>query len=651
MRVVLSIKILAASTVIAPTMYFLLYIMTEPDIGRLAETSKVLRAADGSILELRLTETGYWRQPVNLDDIDPGLVNMLVAYEDKRYWQHKGVDIIAIGRAVIGGLKEGRVISGASTLTMQTARLIKPELGSRTIRSKLSQMLEALRLEAHWTKSQILEAYFTLAPYGGNIEGIQAASYAWFQKQPNSLTLSEAALLVALPQSPEMRRPDRFPERAHRAKAHVLRTVSQRLQIDEVTLAEVVAERLPSQKRLPKSLAPHLMDRFLGNLPESKTNLKKEWQIEVKDMVSESIRRFDAPVNAAAMVVERKTGKVRAYIGSSDYLSNERKGAINYLMATRSPGSTLKPFIYAKAIQRNLITDNEVFQDSPVQVAGYAPGNFDFTFSGQVNLKEALVRSLNIPAIKTLELLSPELFESELRTFLGSRLKNAKRSGLSLAVGGLYMTAEDLAELYLEFANPGEAGRLTFTEASVKKGSRFLFEKSSSQVIQDLLIQYDGTGRKSAFKTGTSHDRQDAWTIQLTKDHLVMAWLGTPDNEPTKLLTGRNAAHPLTEKIIEALGLKEPERFEVKSGILASAKLVEPKCSRMIQFPENGEWIRSDNLHLAIAGDREARWYLNGAQIEMRGNQIVLPKPGAHKISARISDCIQTNEIFLDLRK
>ena len=622
-----------------------------PEEGRLSETSKVLRAVDGSILELRLTPTGHWREPVKINEIDPKLLEILIAYEDKRFWQHHGVDFLAVGRAIIDGLKAGRVVSGASTLTMQTVRLMHPKLGGRTVFAKLEQMLEALRLEAHWSKEQILEAYFTLAPYGGNIEGIRAASNSWFDKDPAALTTSEAAFLVALPQSPEMRRPDRFPERAHRAKAHVLRAVSKRAAIDETELAEFVTERLPSRRSAPQSLSPHLMDRLTDRNIAENTTLIMEWQKAVNEIVVEAVQGFEAPTNAAALVIERKTGKVRTYVGSSDYLSKDRKGGINYLMATRSPGSTLKPFIYAKALQRNLITVDEIFEDTPVQVAGYAPGNFDQAFSGQVRLEEALVRSLNIPAIMTLERLNADVFENELRNFLDGRITHNKSSGLSLAVGGFYMTAEDLARLYLEFADPGEAGKLVFSESIAQKNSEFLFEQASARTIQDLLIQHDRIGKKSAFKTGTSHNRQDAWTVRLTKSHIILVWFGTPDNEPTKTLTGRYVAYPVTDKIIDALGLLEPTRFNQKPTLPALAKLVKADCSRLIQFPEDGEWIRSENLHLAVAGDRDAHWYVNGVPIEMKDSQIVLPKPGAHKISARKRECIQTSEIFLDLQE
>lgn len=622
-----------------------------PDEGRLNETSKVLRAVDGSILELRLTSTGHWREPVKLHEIDPQLLRILIAYEDKRFWQHHGVDFLAVGRAIVDGLKAGRVVSGASTLTMQTVRLMHPELGERTVFAKLKQMLEALRLEAHWSKEQILEAYFTLAPYGGNVEGIRAATNSWLDKDPAALTTSEAAFLVALPQSPEMRRPDRFPDRAQRAKALVLRAVNKRVSIDQTQLDEFVTERLPARRSIPKSLSPHLMDRLSRENIADNTTVIPEWQKAVNDIMSEAVLGFEVPTNAAALVVERKTGKVRAYVGSSDYLSQDRKGGINYLLATRSPGSTLKPFIYAKALQRNLITTGEIFEDAPVQVAGYAPGNFDQTFSGQVGLEEALVRSLNIPAITTLERLNADVFEHDLRNFLDGKITHNKSFGLSLAVGGFYMTAEDLARLYLEFADPGEAGKLVFNEVFTHENRGFLFEKTSARTIQDLLLQYDRIGKKSAFKTGTSHNRQDAWTIRLTKNHIVLVWLGTPDNEPTNNLTGRDAAYPVTDKIIDALGLLEPTRFNQKPKRTVSAKLVKASCPRLIQFPEDGEWIRSENLYLAVAGERGAHWYVNGVPIEMKDSQIILPKPGAYKISARKRECIQTSEIFLDLQE
>src|SRR5210317_533919 len=235
----------------------LAYIAQPPNLGRLSETAHVIRSEDGNIINLKLTSDGYWRERVEISEIDPDLIAMLIAYEDKRYWDHKGVDPLAVMRASLDFLKSGRITSGASTLTMQTVRLLNPALAKRTIPTKLKQMVEALRLEAHWSKEEILEAYFSIAPYGGNIEGVVAASEAWLQKPPKELTMSEIALLVALPQSPETRRPDLHPKRAQRAKNYVLKRVARSLNLDSTTLLSAESAPLPVRFTKPASIAPH----------------------------------------------------------------------------------------------------------------------------------------------------------------------------------------------------------------------------------------------------------------------------------------------------------------------------------------------------------------------------------------------------------
>ena len=624
----------------------LFYVRHPPDLGRLNETSKVVRGANGGILELRLTQSGHWREAVRLDDIDPKLVTMLIAYEDKRFWSHPGVDFIAVGRAILGAVSTGRIQSGASTLTMQTVRLIDPNLGRRNLVTKAMQMLDALRLDAHLSKTQILEAYFTLAPYGGNIEGIVAASKAWLEKPPILLTINEAALLVALPQSPERRRPDRFPVYALEAKSRVLMNVQDRLMISDQELAEYKSEGLPNRRFAPSSNAPHFADRFDGNQLEEVSALNEYWQATVSEIVRAHLKTYPNPINSAAIVVERRTGRVRAYVGAADYLSSERKGGVNYLKALRSPGSTLKPFIYAKALQLGLITPDEIFIDAPIQVDGYAPGNFDPNFTGEVSLKDALIRSLNIPAIQTLQKVGAVDFESAIATFLGHNLSTS--AGLSLAVGGYYLTAEELVELYLEFADPEHADGLRFFESADSKNRSFLFDARSVNTVQNLLLQQNIDGRSTLFKTGTSHNRQDAWAVAITQGHIILAWLGTPDVEATQVLTGRSAAYPLTQKIINALGLSAPtKRADVIS--VSSTKVVEETCPRLIQFPENGEWIKADNLSISVSGAASATWYLNGKRLGLLQSRLSINNPGVQRITVKANNCIETIEIFVEV--
>ena len=623
-----------------------IFLASPPKSGRLNHLSKVLRSSDGSILELRLTESGHWREPARLAEIDPSFVELLIAYEDQRFWSHHGVDMRALLRATLGLLTTGEANSGASTLTMQTVRLIDPRLSRRTYYVKIWQILEAIRLEIHWSKEEILEAYFTLAPYGGNIEGVVAASAAWFEKPPSNLTISEAALLVALPQSPESRRPDRFPERAFAAKARVLYAVAGRIGLSEQELVEYASEALPGRKYTPASTAPHLADRLGIQDSDRPTALDPNWQITANRIVGDYIENFAAPINGAAMVVERRTGFVRAYVGSSSYLSTVRKGGVNYLKAIRSPGSTLKPFIYAKALQLGKIQPNEVFEDAPIQINGYAPGNFNAEFSGALTLQQALLRSLNIPAVTTLDELGSVSFENALSTFLSR--SSANPAGLSLAIGGYYLTAEELATLYLEFADPGSADGLQFFERTEQYEPGFLFEQRSAHTVQNLLLQTEGQGRAVQFKTGTSHNRQDSWAVALTADHIVLTWLGTPDVQPTEVLTGLSAAWPMARQIIDALGLKPPTLWD---DILPPSDVdaLDETCPRLIQFPSSGEWIKSDTLSISVAGHAGTQWYLNGANINTKGGLLDLDEPGLQKLTARLGRCVETVNIFVEL--
>ncbi len=629
-----------------------IYILQPPNHGRLEETSQVIRSENGSIINLRLTQNGFWREAPSLEDVDPNLINVLIAYEDKRFWTHHGVDPLAVLRASIEYVRNGKISSGASTLTMQTVRLIDPSLAKRTIVTKIRQMAEAIRLDAHWSKNEILEAYFTLAPYGGNIEGINAATEAWFQKTPKDLRLNEIAMLVALPQSPERRRPDRFPDAAFEAKKVVLQKVQAKLKINDTELREALSEQLPARLAKPRSYAPHLADRRTGSKnSHTNTSINAEWQKQVQSIIETEIQKFPAPIQAAALVVERKTGQIKAYVGSSGYGSKERKGGNNFLTATRSPGSTLKPLVYGKALQRSLIEFDEVFNDSSFYRSGYNPTNFDNTYSGKVTLKDALLRSLNIPALVALEKLGPRIFETELKTVLGLTSSQELDAGLSLAVGGFYLNAEQLTNIYLMAIDPGFARNISFDSTFKRRVKTtdpgFLTEEAAKQILH-LLIQDLPNGDQVAFKTGTSFARHDAWSVQIFKDHLVVAWVGTPDNQPTEVLTGRDAAFPITNGIGLALAMKAPERpkLQIRNKLFRTVK--HEGCATLINYPENGTWIRSDNTIIGVIGSEEAEWYLNARKLGSFQKQIKLLRPGIQKLTAKSANCSQTAEFFVE---
>ena len=626
------------------------YVSGPVDTDRLNDVAATVLAADGRLLDMRLNSEGMWREPVSFDGVDRDFIDALTAFEDRRFFSHFGVDPLAIARAALSLVTEGRVVSGGSSLTMQVARLLQPDLRQRSFGAKLRQALYALRLEYHWSKREILQAYLTLAPYGGNVEGIKAAAMAWLLKSPGELTMSEIGLLVALPQAPERRRPDRFPHAVIRAKNHVLNSIADDLALETAQLDEYLAEVLPLDRYFAPSLAPHLLDRNFvrdGYVFGRPTTIYADWQETTARVLSERIQRLAAPINGAALVVERKTGYVRAYVGSANYLDTARKGAVNYLQARRSPGSTLKPFIYAAAIERRLIADDQLFHDRPLQQGGYAPANFDGKYSGTVTLRDALVRSRNVPAIEVLYAIGETTFENKLRSFIGSSAARTKYAGLSLAVGGFYLTLEDLAELYLSLSDPVSSPRLSFLEAASRSGPP-LVTQAAAERIQALLAVTLPNGRIRLAKTGTSHNRQDALTVLVTRDHVILVWFGTPDGEPTQVLTGASVALPVAERLQAALGLADPVIAQPPKTKPADALAL--TCPPLIDFPEDGEWLRTEDKRVAVSGTRRTiRWFLDGVAASVSNGAITVPSGGAFRITAADGECRETSEVFVEL--
>ena len=620
------------------------YLRMPVNLAPLKDVSHSLLASDGTVLEMRLNSRGYWREPVALEDIDPRLVRMLVAYEDKRFYRHGGVDLLALGRAFRDVITTGRITSGASTLTMQLARLLHPKLNTRSIRGKLQQMALAWRLDHQLTKSEVLEAYFILAPYGGNLEGVVAASRAWFGKTPDLLTLSEIGLLVALPQAPETRRPDRYPDRAFRAKNRVLSLVSDRIGIEPLELADLQSETIARHLSRPGSTAPHLFDR-LGVTRSSRavlSTIDADMQAQVAAMLSAYVDGYKAPINGAILFAERGSGAVRAYVGSSGYQDRSRKGAVNYLMAKRSPGSTLKPLIYAEALDRRVISVDQVFDDRPILVDGYRPSNFNNEYDGRIGLKQALLSSKNIAAIETLQKVGYEHFEGKFRRTFQSRGGGTETAGLAMAVGGLYLTPEELAETYLMMANDGVPASLAFeTDHQLDEQSAFITAGAANSIMA-LLGQHDSFDRLVTLKTGTSHNKQDAWAAMVTDRHVVIVWLGMPDNDPTEILTGASAARPLALKLADVLEL-QPASFELPEQTWPNRRLRKKVCPQLISHPKDGAVIYQEGNVLPIRSNVKGTvWYLNGNRALMNKQNIVIQDGGFYKLTAAIEACRQT---------
>ena len=398
---------------------------------------------------------GRWRLPATTHDVDPRYLAMLVAYEDARFYEHRGVDARALIRAGAQWLARGHVVSGGSTLTMQVARLIEPRR-ERTLAAKLRQIARALEIEREVGKPGVLDRYLTVAPFGGNLEGVRAASLAYFGKEPLKLTIAEAALLVALPQSPEARRPDRSPQAARAARDRVLDRVAARGLISADDAAAAKREPVPEARSAFPALAAHAAEEAVAadRKPRSSSSPSTRGCKPGSRLWSRRASRGLGPkLSAAIVVIDNLSGEIRARVGAADYDDASRDGAIDMSRAPRSPGSALKPFIYALAFEEGLAHPETVLFDRPMRYGAYAPENFNLGYEGTVTARKALQMSLNLPAIELLADVGPATFLARLHG-AGAEIALPKDTpvGLAIGLGGLGVTLTDLARLYAGFA-------------------------------------------------------------------------------------------------------------------------------------------------------------------------------------------------------
>jgi penicillin-binding protein 1C len=513
---------------------------------------------DGRLLRAYATAEGRWRLPARIADVDPHLFAMLFAYEDKRFREHPGVDALALARAAFQVVTSGRIQSGGSTLTMQVARLLEPRCG-RSLTAKLRQMVRAIELERALSKNDILSLYLDLAPYGGNIEGVRAASLAYFGKEPRRLTLGEAALLVALPQSPEARRPDRSIAAARVARDRVLDRVaaSGGVPADEIALAK--SEPVPAGRRPMPMLAPHAADRAVAaTAPGSEVRLTIDGDLQkaLEELARERVRTLaqtlGPDISLAMLVVDNATGEVRAHVGSPDYFDARRAGQVDLTQAVRSPGSTLKPFIYGLGFEDGFIHPETLIDDRPTRYGAYKPQNFDFTFQGTVTVRRALQLSLNLPALAVLDQVGATRLSARL-TQAGAALvlPEGEAPGLAIGLGGVGIKLTDLTMLYSGVARLGNVLPLSErvdTSAGKGEGNR-LMEPVAAWYVSHVLIgtapPENGVPGRVAFKTGTSYGYRDAWSVGFDGRYTVGVWVGRPDGAPVAGLVGRAAAAPI----------------------------------------------------------------------------------------------------------
>ena len=562
-----------------------------PNLARMDANATSILDRHGALLAMRPAPGGIWRFRTTPDQVSPDFLDLLVRTEDRRFWSHPGIDPLALARATAQMLRAGHVVSGGSTLAMQAARLLEPR--PRTLRSKLIEAARALQLEWHYGKQGVLGIWLTLAPFGGNLEGVQAGARAWFGTSAALLDPAQAALLVALPRRPEGIRPDRHPMAAETLRDRVL--------------PEAAGLPIPTARQS----FPHHAGPALAGLHGEivRTALDLALQDGLERMVAAYLQGQPDHLSMAVLVADSATREIRAIV-SGDGLAS-RAGAMDLSRAIRSPGSALKPFLYALAFQAGLARPDSVLVDLPQQFGGYAPENFSGGHDGAVTAAIALRRSLNLPAVALLERVGALRFAAWLRS-AGARIRLPPGAdpSLPLALGGAGLTMRDLAGLYAGLIAPGaEPLSLLPTPSRIVPPP----SESARLVTQILTQSFPDRGPPGiAWKTGTSWGGRDAWAFGIDRRHVVGVWVGRPDGTPVPGATGRTRAIPVLAQIFATL----PSHPLEPPPPIPLAKTTSDSGLRLL-FPPEGAVLAGDGpvTLRAMGGRRPLTFLIDGAPV------------------------------------
>ena len=536
-----------------------------PPLPTRRDTSTLVVARDGSPLRAFADADGVWRYPASVDGVSPLYLQALLGYEDRWFWHHPGVNPVALLRALAQMGSAGRIVSGGSTLTMQVARILDPH--GRTPWGKLKQILRAVQLEVHLSKQEILALYLERAPYGGTIEGVEAASWAYLGKPAAQLSHAEAALLAVLPQAPSRLRPDRHPQAAQQARDKVLQRMSALGVWSPETVDDARIEAVVTRSLRPPLHAALLAQRLHAAHPDQariQSSIDIDLQRTLEERVASYFSTLPERTSAALLVVDNSSLEARAYVGTLNFGDRQRLGHVDMVQAWRSPGSTLKPFLYAMALDDGLIHSESLLVDAPQSFGGYRPGNFDEAFNGPVSAATALRLSLNVPSVDLLDRVGPARFAARL-SHAGIRLRFPAGSSpnLSLILGGTGARLEDLVGAFAALNRDGIAGRVRYAEQDPVLDRR-LVSPGAAWIVRSMLEAnprpgqgvdtFDVGGRpRVAWKTGTSYGYRDAWAIGSTRQYTVGVWVGRPDGTPLPGQYGAVTALPLMFEVVDSL--------------------------------------------------------------------------------------------------
>ncbi|MBV2359241.1 penicillin-binding protein 1C [Thalassococcus sp. CAU 1522] len=581
-------------------------------------TGAEIRDRNGALLRAYTVEDGRWRLDLPLDRVDPLFLDMLVAYEDKRFFRHNGVDPLAVLRAGWQALRNGRAVSGASTLTMQVARLLE-DSGTGTWQGKLRQARLALALERQLSKDEILGLYLRLAPYGGNVEGLRAASLIWLGREPVRLTPAQAALLVALPQAPETRRPDRFPQAARLARDRVLQRSAKAGVIDADTVRASLRDPVPNGRHPMPKLAPHLSDRVMAQAQgRHDLMLDADLQSRLEALADEVMRGHDPRLSIAIIVADHENAEILASVGSAAYASRGQ-GFVDMTNAKRSPGSTLKPLVYGLAFDRGLAHPETLILDAPVQFGRYAPQNFDGVFRGDVRIARALQLSLNIPVVRLTQAMGPAHLMAALRDAgLSPELPPGGAPGLAVSLGGVGLSLEELVTLYAALAQQGQARALRWNRLDPPTDPVSIMSRAAAWQVGHILADLappptSGKPGQVAYKTGTSYGHRDAWAIGWDGRYVAGVWIGRPDGTPVPGAFGGDLAAPvLFQALARARAVPVALPPPPPDALLVSGARLPPNLQRFgaavqaqapllhLAFPPDGARLPAEGAPLTI---------------------------------------------------
>ncbi len=602
-----------------------------PDLTRLSAPGGVVRDAQGQVLALRATKDGVWRLTTPVRDVSPFFVQLLVAVEDRRFYDFPGVDPLAALRAVWQAVRADHVVSGGSTITMQVARLLRPE--PRTLSAKLIECLRALQLSERFDKREILSMWLSLAPFGGNLVGVEAASRAYFGEPARELDPAQAALLIALPRRPEALRPDRSPAAARRVRDRIIMLAERQRLLNAVQAGAALAEPVPAHRLPMPDDVPLLFSRRGGNVD---TTLQRPLQRALNELAEDELEHLPPRVSLGVLVADLRTRAILAAF-PNDVGNADRAGALDLTRTVRSPGSALKPFLYALTFEDGLAGARTLLPDAPQQFMGYAPENFSHHFSGRVTAAEALQRSLNLPAVTLLARYGPDRFVAQL-TRSGLLLPPRETGSLPVILGGAGITLGHLLALYCALATDGRVAPLRFT-GDEEGGAYMLLSPAAAEEVAAILTRpFPSRGPDGiAWKTGTSAGNRDSWAIGFDREHAVAVWIGRPDGSARP---GEAAADTAVPVLMRVFGLLPAAPRVMPSPVVSASFAVVPELDPLrIISPPSATTLEAGHAIMlrAVGGQRPLHFLVDGTPIAstpaLRETEWMPPGPGFFHVS------------------